>query len=93
VIRAVVRLVPGRANRAATLGMMTTWLSIASLSFGAWQAWWLTSVFLAGAFMVSILDPFGSAKAPTVAAETGGPKGLEPTRYGDWERKGRAIDF
>ena len=26
-------------------------------------------------------------------AETGGPKGLEPTRYGDWERKGRAIDF
>ncbi len=26
-------------------------------------------------------------------AETGGPKGLEPTRYGDWERKGRCIDF
>ncbi len=25
--------------------------------------------------------------------EIGGPKGLEPTRYGDWERKGRAIDF
>ncbi len=25
--------------------------------------------------------------------ETGGPKGLEPTRYGDWERKGRCIDF
>ncbi|MBL4690661.1 MAG: DUF1674 domain-containing protein [Rhodospirillales bacterium] len=23
----------------------------------------------------------------------GGPKGLEPTRYGDWERKGRAVDF
>jgi hypothetical protein len=22
-----------------------------------------------------------------------GPKGLEPTRYGDWERKGRCIDF
>lgn len=27
------------------------------------------------------------------AAETGGPKGPEPTRYGDWERKGRCIDF
>ena len=25
--------------------------------------------------------------------ETGGPAGPEPTRYGDWERKGRAIDF
>lgn len=26
-------------------------------------------------------------------AEAGGPAGLEPTRYGDWERKGRCIDF
>lgn len=25
--------------------------------------------------------------------EVGGPKGPEPTRYGDWERKGRCIDF
>ncbi len=25
--------------------------------------------------------------------EQGGPKGLEPTRFGDWERKGLAIDF
>jgi len=25
--------------------------------------------------------------------ERGGPKGLEPTRYGDWERKGIAVDF
>lgn len=27
------------------------------------------------------------------AAEEGGPTGLEPTRYGDWERKGIAVDF
>ena len=27
------------------------------------------------------------------ARESGGPKGPEPTRYGDWERKGRCIDF
>lgn len=27
------------------------------------------------------------------ADEIGGPKGLEPTRYGDWENKGRCIDF
>ena len=25
--------------------------------------------------------------------EWGGPKGKEPTRFGDWERKGRASDF
>jgi len=25
--------------------------------------------------------------------EIGGPKGLEPTRYGDWEQKGRCTDF
>tara|TARA_B100000989_G_scaffold280463_1_gene243911 strand:+ start:197 stop:424 length:228 start_codon:yes stop_codon:yes gene_type:complete len=27
------------------------------------------------------------------AAETGGPKGPEPTRYGDWEQNGRCTDF
>jgi len=25
--------------------------------------------------------------------EIGGPKGLEPTRYGDWEKRGRCVDF
>lgn len=25
--------------------------------------------------------------------ETAGPKGVEPTRYGDWERGGIAYDF
>jgi hypothetical protein len=27
------------------------------------------------------------------AIEHGGPKGREPTRYGDWENKGIAWDF
>ena len=27
------------------------------------------------------------------AVEEGGPSGPEPTRYGDWERKGIAVDF
>jgi len=27
------------------------------------------------------------------APEYGGPKGKEPTRYGDWEKNGRCIDF
>jgi hypothetical protein len=25
--------------------------------------------------------------------EIGGQKGLEPTRYGDWEKNGRVTDF
>ncbi len=25
--------------------------------------------------------------------EVGGPKGPEPTRFGDWERNGRCVDF
>jgi hypothetical protein len=31
--------------------------------------------------------------APAKPKEVGGPEGPEPTRYGDWERKGRCIDF
>jgi hypothetical protein len=40
-----------------------------------------------------------SAEAPSTDAvpsrprEIGGPQGLEPTRYGDWEKAGRCIDF
>jgi hypothetical protein len=34
-----------------------------------------------------------AAAAPTRAREIGGPTGPEPTRFGDWERKGRCIDF
>ncbi len=29
----------------------------------------------------------------TSPKEIGGPKGPNPTRYGDWERKGRCVDF
>jgi hypothetical protein len=28
-----------------------------------------------------------------IPKEIGGPKGLEPTRYGDWEKAGRCFDF
>ena len=34
-----------------------------------------------------------AARTAAEAGEKGGPAGLEPTRYGDWERKGMAIDF
>ena len=33
------------------------------------------------------------ANAKPVQKEFQGPKGLEPTRYGDWEKKGIASDF
>jgi len=31
--------------------------------------------------------------AQDLPPEEGGPSGLEPTRYGDWERKGLTSDF
>lgn len=34
--------------------------------------------------------PAGKRKT---AQEVGGRKGPEPTRYGDWERKGICVDF
>jgi hypothetical protein len=33
------------------------------------------------------------ANAKPVAKESGGRKGPEPTRYGDWENRGIASDF
>lgn len=33
------------------------------------------------------------AAAPALPPEVGGRDGPEPVRYGDWERKGLAIDF
>jgi len=30
---------------------------------------------------------------PQGCREVGGPPGPEPTRYGDWEKAGRCIDF
>jgi hypothetical protein len=50
-----------------------------------------------------VADPHQQKKADTIAnarpdsssaeVEIGGRKGLEPTRYGDWEKNGRCIDF
>ena len=35
----------------------------------------------------------GQDKAPERPKEIGGRKGPDPTRYGDWEKAGRCIDF
>ena len=34
-----------------------------------------------------------TTKPSSKTTEIGGRKGLEPTRYGDWEKNGRCIDF
>jgi hypothetical protein len=36
-------------------------------------------------------EPPPAEKTPP--REIGGPKGPEPTRYGDWEQNGRCTDF
>ncbi len=38
-------------------------------------------------------EPAVPAPAPPLPKEYGGPAGPEPTRYGDWEQKGRCTDF
>jgi hypothetical protein len=49
-------------------------------------------------FNAPAASPVGMAPATAAAGtapprEIGGPTGPEPTRYGDWERRGRCIDF
>ena len=37
--------------------------------------------------------PAEPPEQPEKPKEIGGPPGPEPTRFGDWEHKGRCIDF
>jgi len=42
------------------------------------------------------VDPAAASAAVSAASrprEIGGPAGPEPTRFGDWEKNGRCIDF
>lgn len=38
-------------------------------------------------------DVDAESAAAVVAVEIGGREGPEPTRFGDWEKNGRCIDF
>jgi hypothetical protein len=42
---------------------------------------------------VNAEDKAESVKPSPPASEVGGRAGPEPTRYGDWEKNGRCIDF
>jgi hypothetical protein len=37
--------------------------------------------------------PASGGPAPVLPKEIGGRDGPEPTRFGDWEKSGRCIDF
>ncbi len=43
--------------------------------------------------VVKTFKPKKSSQEEQEITEIGGPDGPEPTRYGDWEKKGRCIDF
>jgi uncharacterized protein DUF1674 len=42
---------------------------------------------------VPALGPRGTAPRTLMAREVGGREGPDPTRFGDWELRGRCIDF
>ena len=42
--------------------------------------------------VATVPTPEPAAVVP-MAKEIGGREGLDPTRYGDWEKNGRCIDF
>jgi hypothetical protein len=47
-----------------------------------------------GDLPVTARDDAGrTPELPRPAVEIGGRKGPDPTRYGDWEKNGRCIDF
>ncbi len=54
-----------------------------------------TSVVADDAEQQPVSDDSGTAKPeqPPRPKEIGGRKGPDPTRYGDWEKNGRCIDF
>jgi shikimate dehydrogenase len=37
--------------------------------------------------------PAAATSGNTPLPQAGGPPGPDPTRYGDWEKSGRCIDF
>jgi len=41
----------------------------------------------------AIKIPVAVDTSPKKPVEIGGQKGLDPTRYGDWEKAGRCTDF
>jgi hypothetical protein len=47
----------------------------------------------AGPATVSHIAAQPAVERPAAPVEIGGREGPEPTRFGDWEKRGRCIDF
>ncbi|MHC8508783.1 MAG: DUF1674 domain-containing protein, partial [Rhodospirillales bacterium] len=75
--------VRGAAPRFFASAAFFSALAAASVAFGVWQSWWLGVLFITAAS--------AAALAERPAAESAAPP--DPTRYGDWEKSGRCIDF
>lgn len=43
--------------------------------------------------LLEAADRRAAASGSDLPPEHGGPAGPEPTRFGDWEKKGLAVDF
>jgi O-antigen ligase len=45
------------AGRAAALGLVAAGMTVAVISYGAWQSWWLFAMYLAAAGMTAATRP------------------------------------
>ena len=52
-LAAAARATRDRADRAAALGLVAAGTAVAAISYGAWQSWWLLTMFLAAAGMAA----------------------------------------
>lgn len=56
-LTAAARYLRGRAARAAAFGGLIGAFTIANLSYGAWQSWWIASLLFAAAFILLSTTP------------------------------------
>ncbi len=56
-VRAVAASAVARTDKAVCLAVFVTGFTIASLSYGIWQGWWLGALWLAAAFTVAAARP------------------------------------
>ncbi len=51
------RMATARIDKAASAGLVLGVATIANLSYGAWQSWWLAAIWLAACFMCVAIEP------------------------------------
>lgn len=71
VLRLVWRMAGDRAGAAMALATLVSWLTVACLSFGAWQTWWLSAAWL-GVAAVALVRRAAAVRAPAGQPSAGG---------------------